>query len=111
MPALSSWLTEPLWDQCAALLAYRSEFDPSCPLGCHRRRVSDRTVFHKLQSILYGSAREHGSSLEVGESVRDIALIDQLVLVEVIVIVIVEAVEVILNELHMVVLHRDLADQ
>ncbi|GAA3507636.1 hypothetical protein FHR32_007392 [Streptosporangium album] len=55
MPALPSWLTEPLWDQFAALLPYRSEFDPSHPLGCHRRRVSDRTVFDKLQAILYGS--------------------------------------------------------
>jgi transposase len=52
VPALPSRLTEPLWDQLTALLPYRSEFDPSHPLGCHRRRVSDRTVFDKLLQLL-----------------------------------------------------------
>ncbi|MED7827823.1 IS5/IS1182 family transposase, partial [Streptomyces chiangmaiensis] len=39
MPALPSWLTEPLWDQFIALLPGRPEFHPDHPLGCHRRRI------------------------------------------------------------------------
>lgn len=53
MPALPSWLTEPLWDQFAALLPRRPEFDPAHPLGCHRRRIGDRIVFDKLLQILW----------------------------------------------------------
>ncbi|MEU6988869.1 IS5 family transposase [Streptomyces sp. NPDC046324] len=52
MPALPSWLTEPLWDQFAALLPERPEFDPAHLLGCHRRRISDRIVFDKLLQVL-----------------------------------------------------------
>lgn len=52
MPALPSWLTEPLWDQFTALLPQRHEFDPTHPLGCHRRRISDRIVFDKLLQVL-----------------------------------------------------------
>ncbi|GGJ71774.1 hypothetical protein GCM10010121_097950 [Streptomyces brasiliensis] len=52
VPALPSWLTEPLWDQFAALLPQRPEFDPTHPLGCHRRRISDRIVFDKLLQVL-----------------------------------------------------------
>jgi transposase len=52
MPALPSWLTEPLWDQFAALLPERGEFDPAHPLRCHRRRISDRIVFDKLVQVL-----------------------------------------------------------
>jgi transposase len=52
MPALPSWLTEPLWGQFHALLPQRPEFHPAHPLGCHRRRVSDRTVFDKLLQVL-----------------------------------------------------------
>ncbi|MCI3222003.1 IS5 family transposase [Streptomyces sp. NP-1717] len=52
MPVLPSWLTEPLWDQFAALLPQRPAFDPTHPLGCHRRRVSDRIVFDKLLQLL-----------------------------------------------------------
>ena len=52
MPVLPSWLTEPLWDQFAALLPRRPEFDPTHPLGCHRRRISDRIVFDKLLQVL-----------------------------------------------------------
>ncbi|MFE6682576.1 IS5 family transposase [Streptomyces sp. NPDC057729] len=52
MPVLPSWLTEPLWDQFAALLPHRPVFDPAHPLGCHRRRISDRTVFDKLLQVL-----------------------------------------------------------
>ena len=52
MPALPSWLTNPLWDQFAALLPVRSTVDPTHPLGGHRRRISDRTVFDKLLQVL-----------------------------------------------------------
>ena len=52
MPALPSWLTEPLWDQFAALLPPRGVYDPAHPLGCHRRRIADRIVFDKLLQVL-----------------------------------------------------------
>lgn len=52
MPALPSWLTNPLWDQFAALIPPRPVVDPAHPLGCHRRRISDRIVFDKLIQVL-----------------------------------------------------------
>ncbi len=52
MPALPSWLTEPLWDQFAALLPQRPVYDPAHPLGCHRPRISDRIIFDKLLQLL-----------------------------------------------------------
>ncbi|MEU6325582.1 IS5 family transposase [Streptomyces sp. NPDC047009] len=52
MPVLPSWLTDPLWDQFAALLPERPTVDPSHPLGCHRPRISDRIVFEKLLQLL-----------------------------------------------------------
>ncbi|MFF3878022.1 IS5 family transposase [Streptomyces sp. NPDC001978] len=52
MPALPSWLTEPLWDQFAALLPQRPVYDPTHPLGCHRTRISDRIIFDKLLQLL-----------------------------------------------------------
>ncbi|MET8030525.1 IS5 family transposase [Streptomyces avermitilis] len=59
MPALPSWLTEPLWDRFAALLAERPECHPDHPLGCHRRRVSDRIIFDKmLQLLRFGCSYE-----------------------------------------------------
>ncbi|MFE9658109.1 transposase, partial [Micromonospora sp. NPDC006431] len=51
MPAVPSWLSDPLWDQFAALLPARPATDPSHPLGCHRRRVADRIVFDKLLQV------------------------------------------------------------
>ncbi|HEY3035567.1 MAG TPA: IS5/IS1182 family transposase, partial [Streptosporangiaceae bacterium] len=44
MPAVPSWLLEPLWDQFAALLPDRPAYEPAHPLGCHRRRIADRIV-------------------------------------------------------------------
>jgi transposase len=56
MPVLPSCVTEPLWDQFAALLPER--VDPH-PLGCHRRRIPDRIVFDKLLCVLvFGSGYE-----------------------------------------------------
>ncbi|MFI9596092.1 IS5 family transposase [Nonomuraea sp. NPDC052265] len=52
MPVLPSWLTDPLWDQFAALLPERPMVDPGHPLGCHRPRINDRIVFDKLLQLL-----------------------------------------------------------
>jgi len=52
VPALPSWLSEPLWVQFEALLPVRARVDPSHPLGCHRQRISDRIVFDKLIQVL-----------------------------------------------------------
>lgn len=52
MPALPSWLADPLWVQFEALLPVRPRLDPSHPLGCHRPRISDRIVFDKLIQVL-----------------------------------------------------------
>ena len=52
MPAIPSWLLEPLWDQFAALLPPRPVYVPSHPLGCHRRRIGDRIIFEKLIQVL-----------------------------------------------------------
>ena len=52
MPAIPSWLLEPLWDQFAALLPDRPVYDPSHPLGCHKPRIGDRIIFEKLIQVL-----------------------------------------------------------
>ena len=56
MPALAPYIIEPIWEQIAALLPRR---ETSHPLGCHRPRVPDRTVFEKLvQVLVFGCAYE-----------------------------------------------------
>lgn len=52
MPVLPSWLTEPLWDQFAALLPERPVYAEAHPLGCHRPRINDRVIFDKLVQVL-----------------------------------------------------------
>lgn len=52
MPAVPSWILEPLWDQFSALLPSRPVYDPAHPLGCHRPRISDRLIFEKLIQVL-----------------------------------------------------------
>ena len=52
MPAIPSWLLEPLWDQFSALLPERPVYDPAHPLGCHRPRIGDRIIFEKLIQVL-----------------------------------------------------------
>ncbi|GAA0742077.1 hypothetical protein GCM10010199_68360 [Dactylosporangium roseum] len=47
-----TWLSDPPWDQFAALLPPRPAADPTHPLGCHRRRIADRIVFDKLLRVL-----------------------------------------------------------
>lgn len=49
MPAVSSSIIEPIWDQFAALLPERVD---THPLGCHRPRILDRVVFDKLVQVL-----------------------------------------------------------
>lgn len=59
MPAVPSCLLEPLWDQFAALLPVRSGYAESHPLGCHRRRIPDRTVFEYIVlALVHGSGYE-----------------------------------------------------
>ena len=48
MPALPSFIIEPLWEQFAALIP---EHIDNHPLGCHRPRIGDRIVFDKLVQI------------------------------------------------------------
>jgi transposase len=56
VPALQPYLIEPIWEQFRALLPKRQT---NHPLGCHRPRISDRTVFEKLVQILvFGCAYE-----------------------------------------------------
>lgn len=56
MPAIPPYIVEPIWQQLVALLpAGRAEH----PLGCHRSRIPDRTVFEKLVEVLvFGCAYE-----------------------------------------------------
>jgi transposase len=49
VPALPPYIIEPVWEQFHALLPQR-EVDH--PLGCHRRRISDRVIFEKLVQVL-----------------------------------------------------------
>ncbi|GAA1393538.1 hypothetical protein GCM10009662_02100 [Catellatospora coxensis] len=59
MPALPSSLLNPIWVEFAALLPQRPEFDPTHPLGCHRRRIPDRVVFeHIIDALVHGSGYE-----------------------------------------------------
>jgi transposase len=52
VPAVPSWLLEPLWDQFSALLPDRPVYDPAHPPGCHRPRISDRIIFEKMLQVL-----------------------------------------------------------
>lgn len=59
MPAVPVSLVEPIWEQFSALLPDRPAVDPTHPLGCHRRRVPDRTVFdHVVDALVHGSGYE-----------------------------------------------------
>jgi transposase len=62
VPVLPASLIEPLWVEFAALLGTenrRPGFDPSHPLGCHRRRVADRVVFDcVIAALVHGSGYE-----------------------------------------------------
>ena len=60
MPAVPSCLLEPIWVEFAAAIGEPGpEYDPSHPLGCHRRRICDRVVFeHLLEALVHGSGYE-----------------------------------------------------
>jgi Transposase DDE domain len=60
VPVVPSCLLEPVWVEfCALLGRERPGFDPSHPLGCHRRRVPDRVVFeHVVAALVHGSGYE-----------------------------------------------------
>lgn len=63
-PAVPSCLLEPLWDQFAALLSVREGYAPTHPLGCHRRKVADRTVFENMVlALVHGSGYERISTI------------------------------------------------
>jgi Transposase DDE domain len=64
VPVVPSCLLEPVWGEfCALLGAERPEFDPAHPLGCHRRRISDRVVFeHVVAALVHGSGYERIAS-------------------------------------------------
>jgi transposase len=49
VPALQPFIIEPIWKQFSALLPER---EVEHPLGCHRSRIPDRTVFEKLVEVL-----------------------------------------------------------
>ncbi len=54
MPALPTYLIEPIWEQFSNLLPAR-KIDH--PLGCYRSRVPDRVIFEKLvQVLVFGCA-------------------------------------------------------
>ena len=56
MPAVSSFLIEPIWDQFQALIAGDRDVHP---LGCHRPRISDRneSPWVSFLGVLLGSGR------------------------------------------------------
>jgi transposase len=49
MPALPTYLIEPIWEQFSALLPARKV---DHPLGCHRARIPERVIFEKLVAVL-----------------------------------------------------------
>ena len=49
MPAIPSFLIEPIWDQFRVLIPVPID---THPLGCHRRRIPDRIIFDKLVQVL-----------------------------------------------------------
>jgi transposase len=49
VPAIQRYIIEPIWEQFVALLPER---EVEHPLGCHRPRIPDRTVFEKLVEVL-----------------------------------------------------------
>jgi len=49
VPALQPCIIEPIWAQFSSLLPKRGV---DHPLGCHRSRIPDRTVFEKLVEVL-----------------------------------------------------------
>lgn len=54
MPAVPSWIIDPIWDQFQALIP---PIVDTHPLGCHNPRTPNRVVFDKLlQVLVFGAA-------------------------------------------------------
>ena len=59
MPVVPVCILRPLWEQFAALLPERPGVASPHPLGCHRPRVADHTVFeHLVAALVHGSGYE-----------------------------------------------------
>lgn len=59
VPAMPVCLLEPIWEQFAVLLPTHPAVVATHPLGCHRRRISDRVVFeHVVAALVHGSGYE-----------------------------------------------------
>jgi len=59
VPVLPVCLLEPVGEQVAALLPEHPVVSPEHPLGCHRRRISDRVVLeHVVAALVHGSGYE-----------------------------------------------------
>ena len=73
MPAVPSSLFEPLWDQFCVLLPQRPEFDPAHPLGCHKRRIPDKTVFRLVvEALVHGAGYERVATAACSDwTIRD----------------------------------------
>lgn len=60
MPALPTYLIEPIWERFAALLP--GQQTDRHPIGCHRLRVPDRVAFEKLvQVLVFGCRADEGA--------------------------------------------------
>src|SRR5262245_31586318 len=69
VPALPSLLLDAVWAEFSALLPSYGEFHPGHPLGCHRRRISDRVVFeHLIAALVHGSGYERIASAQCSAS-------------------------------------------
>ena len=63
MPVLPVSIVEPLWIQFEAFLPEHPVVAPFHPLGCHRRRITDRVIFeHLLAALVHGSGYERIAS-------------------------------------------------
>jgi len=60
VPAVPSCLLEPIWVEFSAVIGEDPPgFDPTHPLGCHRRRIPSRVVFeHLIDALVHGSGYE-----------------------------------------------------
>ncbi len=56
MPAVPSFIIEPVWNQFSAVLPASVD---TYPLGCHRPRIPDRVVLNKLVRVLVFGCAYH----------------------------------------------------
>jgi len=62
-PVLPVGILRPLWEQVFALVPEHPVVAPSHPLGCHRPRIPDRTLFeHVVAALVHGSGYERIAS-------------------------------------------------